>query len=246
MVHSLIVGGTRGLGRVVARVLAKRGDKVSVLGRSPVVPSDLESGNVVSFATDIANQESIFPALERVVQEQGKINYCIFLQRYHGQSDKWEGEFHTTLTATRNIVDYLVPHFQDEGDKGIVMVSSVFGQYVGKGQAVSYHVMKAALEQLMRYYAVNLGVKNIRSNGIVPFTYLKEESKSFYLQNQPLLDLYRDIIPLQRMGTTEDSANAIEFLCSSRASFLTGQNLVIDGGLSLVWPETLARNLANL
>ncbi len=246
MSHSLVIGGTKGLGRVVARKFAGRGDKVSILGRNPSPPSDLESGNVKSFTADISQKEMLLRSLQNVVEAQGKISYCVFLQRYRGQSDDWEGEFHTTLTATRNVVDFLVPHFMDHGDKGIVMVSSIFSKFVGDSQPASYHVMKAGLDQLMRYYAVLLGKKNIRSNGITPFTFLKEESKSFYLQNRPLIDLYQGIIPLQRMGTAEDSADAVEFLCSPRASFLTGQNILVDGGLSLVWPETLARSLKNL
>ncbi len=143
-------------------------------------------------------------------------------------------------------MDYLTPHFAPEGDKGIVMVSSVFSKQVGEGQLASYHVAKAGLDQLMRYYAVNLGSKSIRSNGVTPFTFLKEESKSFYLSNLPLTEMYANIIPLRRMATTEDSANAINFLCSPSASFLTGQNITVDGGLSLVWPETLARRLSGL
>lgn len=246
MVHSLVIGGTKGLGRVIGRKLAARGDKVSILGRNNSPASDLESGDVKSFTADISNKEALFTALENIVTAQGKVNYCVFLQRYRGDSDHWEGEFSTTLTATRNSIDYLIPHFEEQGDKGIVMVSSIFGQYVGKGQPASYHVMKAGLDQLMRYYAVNLGQKNIRSNGITPFTFLKEESESFYRKNEPLINLYEEIIPLQRMGTTEDSANTIEFLCSPKAGFLTGQNIIVDGGLSLVWPETLARSLKNL
>lgn len=246
MVHSLVVGGTKGLGRVVARKLAERGDRVSVLGRSDLPSSDAQAGNLVSFSADLSQKELLLPVLDRIINEQGPLNYCIFLQRYRGSGDSWEGEFHTTLTATRNMVDYLVPSFEKQGDKAIMMVSSVFAKHVGKGQSASYHVMKAGLDQLMRYYAVSLGKNNIRSNGITPFTFLKEESKDFYLQNKPLLGLYQEMIPLQRMGTAEDSADAIDFLCSPRASFLTGQNLVIDGGLSLVWPETLARSLKNL
>ena len=246
MVHSLVIGGTKGLGRVVARKLACRGDKVSVLGRNSSPASDLETGDIKSFMADISNKEALFTVLQNILDTQGKINYCVFLQRYRGTNDDWEGEFNTTLTASRNIVDFLVPHFEELGDKGIVMVSSVFAKFVGAGQSASYHVMKAGLDQLMRYYALNLGQKNIRSNGITPFTFLKEESKSFYLQNEPLINLYKEIIPLRKMGTTEDSANVIEFLCSPQAGFLTGQNIAVDGGLSLVWPETMARSLKNL
>ena len=96
---------------------------------------------------------------------------------------------------------------------------------------------------MMRYYALDLGPKHIRVNSIRPMTFLKEESKSFYLENKPLLELYDDIIPMGRMGTTEDSANVITFLCSSQASFVTGQDIAIDGGLSLHWPESLSRRL---
>lgn len=246
MIHSLVIGGTKGLGRVVARKLASRGDRVSILGRNEAPASDLESGDIQSFTADISDKEHLIPVLQDIIEKRGKINYCIFLQRYRGKNDDWEGEFNTTLTATRNTIEYLIPHFETEGDKGVVMVSSVFGKYVGQGQLASYHVMKAGLDQLMRYYAVYLGQKNIRSNAVSPFTFLKEESKAFYMQNEPLISLYNEIIPLKRMGTTEDSADTIEFLCSPRAAFLTGQNIAVDGGLSLVWPETLARNLKNL
>ena len=54
------------------------------------------------------------------------------------------------------------------------------------------------------------------------------------------------MIPLGRMGTAEDSANVVAFLCSTAASFINGQNLYVDGGLSLVWPETLARKLKSI
>src|SRR5690606_26429615 len=110
----------------------------------------------------------------------------------------------------------------------------------------SYHVGKAGMNQMMRYYAVNLGRKGIRVNGVTPFTFLKEESKEFYLKNDALQDLYRRITPMQRMGTAEDSARLIAFLCSPVSGFINGQNIYVDGGLSLVWPETLARKLVNI
>jgi len=246
MAHSLIIGGTKGLGRVVAQQFASRGDTVSVLGRSDCNIADLEIGNIKGFKADISQKELLLETLEKIINTQGTINYCVFLQRYRGKEDEWEGELQTTLTATKNIIDYLTPHFSEEGDKGIVTVSSVFARYVGEGQLASYHVAKAGLDQLMRFYAVNLAKKGIRANGITPFTFLKEESKSFYLSNEPLLKLYEKIVPLKRMPTTEDSANIISFLCSPLATFITGQNILVDGGLSLIWPETLARSLENV
>lgn len=246
MAHSLIIGGTRGLGRVVARQMAARGDVISVIGRSAVPEGDLAAGEIHSYRADINDQANLSETLDQMVSENGRLNYCVFLQRYRGKDDDWAGEFQTTLTATKNIVEKLTGQFSENDDNGMVMVSSVFAKYVGEGQALSYHVAKAGLDQMMRYYALNLGPKRIRVNGVTPFTYLKEESKAVYLQNEPLIDLYKSIIPLRRMATTEDSANVITFLCSPQASFLSGQNITVDGGLSLVWPETLARRLKQL
>ena len=99
---------------------------------------------------------------------------------------------------------------------------------------------------MSRYFAVNLGRKGIRVNSVTPFTFLKDESKDFYVNNHELMDLYKSIVPLGRMGTAEDSSNLIEFLCSPSAKFINGQNIYVDGGLSLVWPETLARQLKSI
>ena len=246
MTHSIIIGGTRGLGRVVTRQLAERGDVVSGVGRTEVPAEDLKSGKIHSYKADIDDNDSIRSTLDKIVKENGKVNYCVFLQRYRGKGDDWMGELQTTLTATKTIVEHLAPQFSETEDNGLVMVSSVFSQYVGEGQAVSYHVAKAGLDQMMRYYALNLGAKKIRVNGISTFTFLKEESKEFYLKNKPLIELYESIVPLKRMGTTEDSANVISFLCSHQASFVTGQSILIDGGLSLHWPESLSRRLKEI
>lgn len=246
MTHSIIIGGTKGLGRVVTRQMAARGDVVSVIGRAEVPAEDIKAGNICSYKADIDDDDSIRSILDEIVKDNGKVNYCVFLQRYRGKGDAWMGEFQTTLTATKNIVEHLEPQFSETEDNGLLMVSSVFSQYVGEGQAVSYHVAKAGLDQMMRYYALNLGAKNIRVNGISTFTFLKEESKKFYLENKPLIELYESIVPLKRMGTTEDSANVISFLCSQQASFVTGQSILIDGGLSLHWPESLSRRLKGI
>jgi NAD(P)-dependent dehydrogenase (short-subunit alcohol dehydrogenase family) len=246
MTHSLLIGGTKGLGRVVARQLAQRGDSVSVFGRSEIPIADKSAGFINTYKLDINDPLAVAAGVKEIIAKCGRLNYCVFLQRFRGKGDDWAGEIQTTLTATKNVVEIIVPHMAPKGDTALVMVSSVFSKYVGEGQAESYHVAKAGLDQLMRFYALNLGPKGIRCNGITPFTFLKEESKKFYLENKKITDIYERIIPLRRMATSEDNANAIEYLCSNQASFLTGQNIVVDGGLSLVWPETLARKMSGI
>ena len=243
MTHSLIIGGTKGLGRVVVRKLAQRGDVVSVFGRSAVNADDRAAGEIDSYQLDITDQSAIEEAIKSSVEKNGPLNYCVFLQRYRGTGSDWEGEINTSLTATKNIAELVTDNMDPVGDKAMVMVSSVFARYVGEGQPASYHVAKAGLDQLMRFYALNLGSKGIRCNGVTPFTFLKDESKQFYFDNKKIMSLYEDIIPLRRMGTSEDSADVICYLSSTQASFLTGQNILVDGGLSLVWPESMARRL---
>lgn len=245
MTHSIVFGGSKGLGRVLARQLAGRGDAVSVVSRSEPPQAERADG-VRYFPADIADANATQAAMDAAIKQNGAPNYLIFCQRYRGKDNPWAGEIDVSLTASKRVVEYLQDKFPADGDRGIVFVSSVFGDRIGEGQDISYHIGKAGMNHMARFYAVNLGRKGIRANTVTPFTFLKEESKSFYLNNKELLGLYEEIIPLGRMATSEDSANVISFLCSPAAAFVSGQNIYVDGGLSLVWPETLARKLKSI
>lgn len=246
MTHTLVIGGTRGLGREVVKQLGRAGHKMSIIGRREPPVADRDMPGATYYQTDLADHASLQSTLSGILVSHGKLSYLVFCQRYRGTGDDWTGEIDITLTATKFVVESLQDEFTADGDRGIVMVSSVFGDYVGDGQPLSYHIGKAGLNHMMRFYAVNLGRKGIRVNGITPFTFLKEESSDFFLNNQPVHDLYRQMIPLGRMATSEDSAKLIAFLCSTQASYINGQNIYVDGGLSLVWPESLARAIASI
>ena len=246
MAHALVLGGTRGLGREAVKLFSAAGYEVSVIGRREPLDTDRAIPRVKHWIAELGPDANTGATLDTIVKEQGPLNYLVFCQRYRGSEDPWKGEIDVSLTLTKVVMEAAQELFDPNGDKSVVMVSSVFGDFVGEGQALSYHVGKAGMNQMMRYYAVNLGRRGIRVNAVTPFTFLKDESKEFYLKNEPLHELYRRIIPLGRMAASIDSAQAVAFLCSPQSSFINGQNIYVDGGLSLVWPETLARDLCSL
>lgn len=244
--HVLVVGGTGGLGRAFVRLMADRGALLSVIGRRPV--SDIEGGgaNVHHWSLDLADTERLGATLGDIVRRNGKLAHLVFFQRYRGSGDVWSGEIATSLTATRYLIESSSGQFDDRAEPGIVIVGSVAGRLIAAEQPVSYHVAKAALSQMVRYYAVALGPLGIRVNCVSPGTIMKEEAQSFYAAHPELWELYGRIIPLGRMGSAGEVARAIAFLCSPEAGYITGQELVVDGGLSVQWQESVARRASGL
>ncbi|MCX7412429.1 MAG: SDR family oxidoreductase [Planctomycetia bacterium] len=235
MTHSIVIGGTRGIGRAVVRTFAAEGHHVTAMGRSSPPDADRDQDGVTYQPIDVCDQA----ASAVVFESLPKVDNVVFLQRYRGATDAWDGEHETTLSATRRIIELLVA--RRDPPRSFVLMSSVASSCVAHNQPASYHVAKAGVDQLVRYFAVALGARGIRVNGVAPATTLKEESQDVFLGNAALLALYAQMIPLGRMGTSQDIADVVSFLCSDRASFVTGQILVVDGGMTLQCPESLVR-----
>lgn len=243
--HAVVVGGTRGLGRIVVERFLTRGCAVSVLSRCK--PVDFPpTPRLHHFAADLEKPESLAGLWTQVANALGPVSYLVLSQRFRGEGDPWVGEIQVGLTASRDLIEGFVPHFSAGGDRAIGVVSSVYAEYVGSSQPVGYHAVKAGLNAMVRYYAATLGRKGIRVNAIMPLTYLKPESRAYYESSDKLMDLYRRMVPLGRLGTAEESANAMDFLCSERASFINGQFLWLDGGVSVVWQEEVAKSFSGL
>lgn len=238
-----MVGGTRGIGRAVVKEFARAGRVVSVIARRPP-DAGREVPGARYWQTDLLNVDHLPEVLANVVYEGGALQSLVCTQRYRGDGDDWAGELATTLEATRRLFQALDEKWVDSGDKAAVLVSSVAGRFVIEDQPLSYHVGKAGLDQLVRSFAAALGPRGIRVNGVSPGTVVKEESRTYYDGQAALRDLIESLTPLGRMGTAEDVASVVGFLCSPQASFVTGQNIVIDGGVSLLSQESVARRLS--
>jgi NAD(P)-dependent dehydrogenase (short-subunit alcohol dehydrogenase family) len=235
--HSLVAGGSRGIGRVVARALGSAGP-VSVLSRTF---EGAEPG-VEHFAADLRDRGSTEAAVAAAVDRNGPVENLVCLQRYRGEADDdttWTGELETTLSATRTLMEQVVAS-SSVGGGTVILVGSIAADLVAPEQPLAYHVAKAGLQQMVRYYAVAFGPSGWRVNGVVPGAVLKAEAEDYYGRNPEVREAYARITPLGRMGSPEDVAAAVCFLSSEQASFVTGQLLVVDGGLSLLWQGAFA------
>jgi 3-oxoacyl-[acyl-carrier protein] reductase len=243
--HAVVVGGTRGLGRIIVENFLARGCTVSVLSRHK--PAEFAEGSRLRhFVADLEKSDSFAGLPAKIHEALGPISYLVLSQRFRGEGDPWLGEIQVGLTASRDLVEGFAPHFADQGDRAIGVISSVYAEFVGSSQPVGYHAVKGGLNAMVRHYAATLGRTGIRVNAIMPLTYLKPESRAFYEKNEKLMDVYRRLVPLGRLGTAAESANAVDFLCSDRASFINGQFLFLDGGVSVVWQEEVAKSFSGL
>lgn len=232
--HVLIIGGTKGLGRTLTKMLATREQcLISAISRNP--PTDPVK-NVSYFIANIQERPARESALSASVAKNGPIHSIIFCQRYRGNGDAWAGEIDVTLTATMEVLEWASRHFCDKSSCSAVLVGSVASQAIVCDQPAGYHVVKAGIESLARYYAVKWGPAGIRVNVVAPSAFIKEESQKYYDTHPEAAARWAKLSPLQRMGTTEEVAEAVLFLASNRANFITGQTLVVDGGMGLRIP----------
>ena len=241
MKHSLIIGGTKGTGMAIVRMFVNKGHKVSVIARTNPVSDSSAPYNPTLYVQADLSKDKILPMLDGILDKNGPMNYVVFCQRFRGKEDDWNNELQVSLTSTKDIIDYLTekPERLAKDDKSVVMISSIASRMVIYQQPLSYHIAKAGLETMVNYYSVNLAPKGVRFNAIIPGTIVKEESRTFYENNTSLKSLYTENIPLGRMVSTEDITDLVDFLCSEKSSMLTGQKIILDGGISLVGQESL-------
>jgi len=132
--HAVVIGGSRGLGRVVAQTLVDRGDRVSVISRRPdqTVQGTLQH----AFDLESLNSTSADQLAAQVVETGGAVNYLIFCQRYRpgtdaNASEAWQGEMQVSVTATDLLMQVFEPRFCTQGDRAVAVVSSVYAERVG-------------------------------------------------------------------------------------------------------------------
>lgn len=242
--HVIIVGATSPLASEAAAAFLARGDRISLISRGGPANTTIadSSDNVSSYAFDLNDLAGVHDLFTRIVRKSGSVSRICFFQRYRGGADNpWDGEYAVSLRATSKFIEAFKAQPPMDHDRSVVIVSSPADTGVVLEQSASYHAVKAGLSQMVRYYAVTLGEAGIRVNGIKPAIVLKPRAQQFYDQNPDIVTLFNRVTPLGRMGRPSDIANATLFLSSDLASYITGQILSVDGGLSLHEAASLAR-----
>lgn len=185
--------------------------------------------------------DSLRPAcvLESIRQRRGPVDAIAFFQRFRGSTDAWEGELRTSLSATKSFIEESERYFGAQSLRSIALVSSVNATFISPSLPPGYHVAKAGLCQLARYYACTLGVRGIRVNAVCPSTFVKPETERYYADHPEEATRLTASSPLGKIPSYRDVNDAVRFLLGEHAAFITGQTLFVDGGISLRWPQHL-------
>jgi 3-oxoacyl-[acyl-carrier protein] reductase len=234
---ALVTGGTRGIGLATARALVESGATVVLTGRDEARAKEAAASVGASgLALDVTDAKAVSSLVRGVAKEHGKLdivvaNAGIMEDALLGmiKEDLVDTTLSTNVAGTLHTVQAAARAMMRKKTGSIVVLASIVGEYGSAGQTV-YAASKAAVANIARSAAKELGRSGIRVNAVAPGVIetdltagLSEDAKA---ENSGRT-------PLGRLGRPEEVANAIRFLVSDDASFITGQVLGIDGGLVL-------------
>jgi len=236
---AVVTGSARGIGFCVAKHLARDGAKVAILdmtedGVQAAAAELCQMGyEAKGYVCNIADRDSAQAACEAVLREFGQVDILVNnagIARdgmMHKMSfEKWDQVISVNLTGTFNICRFLVPSMRERKTGSIVNISSTAAHLGNVGQS-NYAASKAGIIGFTRSLAKELGRYNIRANVVCPGGTETDIIKTVPPEQ---IEEWKKGIPLGRLGKPEDQANAVCFLSSDAASYISGACLVVDGG----------------
>ena len=243
---AFVVGGSGGLGSAICRRLAHEWDAVIIGYRSSgdrAAEIAREIGpKAHSLRCDLGDASSIAAGFEETATRLGGLGAVVFAggvpigQPFVStiQEPAWREVIETELIGFTRIVAAALPHFRKAEGGALVAVSSVANYSYPPGDALS-SVPKAAIESLCRAVAKEEGRSGIRANAVAPGIIDAGLGASFLeqLHTPAIWETQRRRIALRRFGSADEVAEAVAFLASDRARYITGQTLIVDGGFSL-------------
>jgi NAD(P)-dependent dehydrogenase (short-subunit alcohol dehydrogenase family) len=240
--NAIVTGGTRGIGRAIAELLADEGCNVALCARTRTAVDEtvtaLGGKGVQSWGSvaDVADIAALRTWVAEAAAGLGSLdifvaNVSALAQRM--DDDSWRRSLEVDIMGTVAGIEAAVP-LLEQSRAGAIVVVGTTGAIEIAGPPRPYASAKAALVPYVKALARNLAPKNIRANMVSPGNvYFKGGVWSVVEENDPAL--FQTMVgrnPMGRMGTPAEVANAVVFLASPRASFITGTNLIVDGALT--------------
>lgn len=258
---AVVTGGAQGIGGATARRLAAEGAKVLIADiDDEAAAENVErvrgaGGVAEAIHADVAVSEHVKSMVDRAVQEWGRLDILV-QNAYQGGPDMkgsavaveesaWDRGMAVLAKALYLGAKYAVPEMVKAGGGSIVNIASVHSYLMIRNNLV-YESGKPAVVGMTRQMAIDFGPEGIRVNAICPGLILNERSQAQLAANPSRLRFFESQYPVGRVGYPDDIANAVAFLCSEDASFITGHPLVVDGGLSIQLQDDFGNMQARL
>jgi NAD(P)-dependent dehydrogenase (short-subunit alcohol dehydrogenase family) len=236
---ALVTGAARGIGLATAKRFLADGWRVALLDIDDETLSRTEaalagSGAFIALHCDVADRAKVAQALATVAQTFGRLDalvnnagIAIFKPILDVTYEDWSRVLAVNLTGPFLCTQAAAPLMRDSGGGAIVNITSISGLRASTLRT-AYGTSKAGLAHLTQQQAIELAALGIRVNAVAPGPVDTAMAKAVHTPD--IRAAYHDAIPLNRYGLEEELAEAIFFLCSDRASYITGQTIAVDGG----------------
>jgi NAD(P)-dependent dehydrogenase (short-subunit alcohol dehydrogenase family) len=246
---AVITGSSKGIGKAIAERMAEHGAKVVISSRKAGPCDEVAQalndrhgeGTAIAVPANIASKEELQRLVDETNATFGKIDILVcnaasnpYAGPMGGISDEqFEKIFHNNVLANHWLIQMVSPQMLERKDGAILVISSV-GGLRGNALIGAYNVSKAADMQLVRNLAVEFGSSNVRVNCIAPGL-IQTDFARYLWENEEVLKVTVEPNPMKRIGQPDEIAGTAVYLCSKAAAYVTGQTLVVDGGLTIAW-----------